>query len=114
MHQRALPYFDSVPASELLLAHQSVEAPVPVVDVAAGEVTSQAIFFDPVQFEVAERFAVPASDGGEAVLAVECLLEEGFLVFDGAGFAPGFGHARLVHPVVQQVCVAGVDVDVAE
>lgn len=114
MHQRALPHFDSMPASELLLAHQSMEAPVPVVDIAAREMSSQAIFFDPVQFEVAERFPVPASDGGEAVLAVECLLEEGFLVFDGAGFAPAFGDARLVHPVVEEVCVAGVDVDVAE
>ena len=114
MHQRALPHFDSVPASELLFAYQSVEASVPVIDIAACEMSSQTVFFDPVQFEVAEWFAVPASDGGEAVLAVECLLEERFLVFDGAGFAPGFGDARLVHPVVEQVCVAGVDVNVAE
>lgn len=90
-----------------------MEAAVPVVDVAAGEVAAQTVFLDPVELEVAEGFAVPAADGGEAVFAVEGLLEEGFLVVDGAGFAPGFGHARLVHPVVEEVGVAGVDVDVA-
>lgn len=90
MHQRALPHFHSVPSSELLFAYQSVEAPVPVVDVAACEVSSQMVFFDPVEFEVSEWFAVPASDGGEAMFAVQCLLEESFLGFDGAGDAPCF------------------------
>lgn len=84
MHQRALPHLDSMPASEFLLTYQSMEASVPVIDIAAREVSSQTIFFNPVQFEVAERFAVPASDGGEAVFAIECLFEERFLVFDRA------------------------------
>lgn len=115
MHQRALPHLHPVPAPELLLADQGVEAAVPVVvDVAAGgEVAAQAVLFHPVELEVAERFAVPAADGGEAVFALEGVLEEGFLVVDGAGFVPGFGHARLVHPVVEEVGVAGVEVDVA-
>ena len=90
-----------------------MEAPVPIIDIAAREVSAQLIFFDPVELEVSEWFAVPASDGGEAMLAVQSLLEEAFLGFDGARDAPGFGDTRLVHPVVQQVCVAGLDVDVA-
>ena len=114
MHERARPDLDSMRASELLFADQSVEAAVPVIDVAAREVAAQAVLLDPVELEVAERLAVPAADGGEAVLAVQALLKESLLGLDGAGDAPGSGDARLVHPVVQQVRVAGVDVDVAE
>lgn len=114
MHQRTRPHFDPMLASKLLLAHQSVEAPVPVVDIAARQMPPQVILLDPVEFEVTERFAVPAADGGEAVLAAQGLLEEEFLRFVRAGDAPEGGDAGLVHPVVQQVCVAGVDVDVAQ
>ena len=69
VHQRARPHLDPVLPAELLLAHQGVEAPVPVVKVAAREVTAQVVFLDPVELEVAERFAVPAANGGEAMLA---------------------------------------------
>ncbi len=100
MHQRAHPHVHSMPPSELLLPHQGVEAPVPVVDVAAREVSAQLVFFDPVQLEVSERLAVPAADGREAVLAVQTAFEECFLGFDGAGDAPGCRDTRLVHPIV--------------
>ena len=113
MHQRARPHIHPVPSSEFLLAHQSMEAPVPIIDVTAREVSAQVIFLDPVEFEVSERFAVPASNGGKAVFVVEGVLEEDFLGFGGAGDAPCVGDAGLVHPVVEQFCVAGMDVDVA-
>lgn len=101
MHQRARPDIHSVPASKLLLAYERVQAPVPVVDVAAREVPAQVVLLDPVEFKVAERFAVPAADGGEAVLVIQGVLEKGFLGLRGAGDAPGGGDAGLVHPVVQ-------------
>lgn len=113
VHQRARPDIHPVPAPKLLFAHERVQAPVPVVDVTAREVPAQVILLDPVELKVAERFAVPAADGGEAVLVVQGVLEKGFLGLGGAGDAPGGGDAGLVHPIVQQVCVAGVDVDVA-
>ena len=90
-----------------------MEAPVPIINVAAREVSAQVIFLDPIEFEVSERFPVPASDGGEAVFVVEIVFEEVFLDFGGAGDAPCVGDAGLVHPVVEEFCVAGVDVDVA-
>lgn len=101
MHERARPHLDPMRASELLFADESVEAAVPVIDVAAREVAAQAVLLDPVELEVAERLAVPAADGGEAVLAGQALLKERLLGLDGAGDAPGSGDARLVHPVVQ-------------
>lgn len=101
MHQRARPDVHPVPAPKFLLAHERVQAPVPVVDVAAREVPAQVVLLDPVEFKVAERFAVPAADGGEAVLVVQGVLEEGFLGLGRAGDAPGGGDAGLVHPVVQ-------------
>lgn len=70
MHQRTRPHFHSVPSSEFLCAHESMEAPVPVIDIAAREMSSQLIFFDPIKLEVAEWFAVPAPDGGEAMFAI--------------------------------------------
>ena len=90
-----------------------MEAPVPIVDVAAREVSAQVIFFDPVELKVSEWFPIPASDGGEAVFIVEGVFEEVFLGFSGAGDAPCVGDAGLVHPVVEKFCVAGVDVNVA-
>ena len=113
MHQRARPYIHPVPSSEFLLAHQSMEAAVPIIEVAAREVSAQVILLDPVEFKVSERFPVPASNGGEAVFVVEGVFEEVFLGFDGAGDAPCVGDAGLVHPVVEEFCVARVDVDVA-
>ena len=113
MHQRARPHIHPVPSSEFLLPHQSMEAPVPIIDVAAREVSAQVIFLDPVEFKVPEWFPVPASDGGEAVFVIEGVFEEGFLGFGGAGDAPCTGDAGLVHPVVEEFCVARVDVDVA-
>ena len=113
MHQRARPHIHPVPSSELLLADQSMEAAVPIVEVAAREVSAQVVLLDPVEFKVSERFAVPASDDGEAVFVVEGVFEEVFLGFGGAGDAPCVGDAGLVHPVVEEVCVARVDVDVA-
>ena len=101
MHQRARPDIHPVPSSEFLLAHESMDAPVPVVDVAAREMSSQLVFLDPVEFKVSEGFAVPASYGGEAVFVIEGVLEEGFLGFGGAGDAPCVGDAGLVHPVVE-------------
>ena len=101
MHQSTRPYIHPVPSSKFLFTHQSMEAPVPVVDVAAREMSSQVVFLDPVEFKVAERFAVPASDGGEAVFVVQGVFEEGFLGFCGAGDAPCVGDAGLVHPVVE-------------
>ena len=90
-----------------------MEAPVPIIDVATCEVSAQVIFLDPVEFEVSERFPVPASDDREAVFVVESVFEEGFLGFGRAGDTPGVGDAGLVHPVVEEFRVAGVDVDVA-
>ena len=113
MHQRARPHVHPVPSSEFLLAHQSMEAPVPIIEVAAREVSAQVIFLDPVEFKVSEWFPVPASDGGEAMFIVEGVFEEVFLGFGRAGDAPCMGDAGLVHPVVEEFCVAGVDVDVA-
>ena len=90
-----------------------MKAPVPIIDVAARKVSAKVIFLDPVEFKVSEWFPVPASDGGEAVFVVEGVFEEGFLDFGGAGDAPCVGDTGLVHPVVEEFCVAGVDVDVA-
>ena len=70
MHQRTRPHIHPVPPSKLVLTHESMEAPVPIIDVAAREMSPQLIFLDPVQLKVSERFAVPASYGGEAVLVI--------------------------------------------
>lgn len=113
MDQRARPHIHPVPSSEFLLAHQSMEAAVPIIDVAAREVSAQVILLDPVEFKVSERFAVPASDDGEAVFVVEGVFEKVFLGFSGARDAPCVGDARLIHPGVEEFCVARVDVDVA-
>ena len=100
VHERAHPHLHSVLASKLLFPHESMEASVPIIEVAAREVSAQMIFFDPVKLKVSKRFAVPASNGREAMLAVQCGLEEGFLDFDGARDAPCGGDTGLVHPVV--------------
>lgn len=100
VHERTHPKLHSMLASKLLFTHKSMEASVPIIEVAASKVSPQVIFFDPVKLEVAKRFAVPASNGREAMLAVQCGLEECFLDFNGARDAPCGGDTGLVHPVM--------------
>ncbi len=104
MHQRAEPGTHTVRPAELVLADKTVQASIPIADVAA-EMLAQSIFLDPVDLEVAERLAVPAADDGNAVSAGEAALEELFLVGQRALLAPEVRHAGVVHPSVQQLRV---------
>ena len=100
MHERTHPQLHSMLSSKFLFPHKSMEASVPVIEVAACKVSPQVIFFDPVKLKVSKRFAVPAPNGREAMLAVQCGLEKGFLDFDGPRDAPCGGNTGLVHPVM--------------
>lgn len=113
MHQCAHPDLDPVASTKLLLPHQSMKASIPVIDIATRDMPAQMIFFDPVQLEVAKGFTVPAADDGEAMFVIQGACEKHLLRGGGPGDAPEGGDAWLIHPVVQEVGVAGVKIDVA-
>lgn len=109
MHQRAQPYPHTMRPAELLLPDERMDATVPVAEIVARELPPEMVFLDPVELEVAERFAVPAADDGETMLAVQRAAQEGFLLGARAAFAPHGVDAGVVHPGVQEVGVAGID-----
>lgn len=75
-----------------------------------NSILPQLILFDPVNLKITKGFAVPAADHGEGVFRAEGVLEEGFLAFDVAGGGPEVVDAGFVHPFVEEVGVAGVEV----
>lgn len=108
MHQRAQPNPDPMRTSELLFAHQTVEAPIIIAYV--REVLGYWVLLHPVYLEIAKGFAVPAAYHRHTVLRLEGVLEEVLLVGLGTGFAPEIGDSRVVHPFVQVFAVGEADV----
>lgn len=101
MDQRAQPDQYSVWSAEFLLAHEQVNTPVIVVH--AIQQSSQRVFLHPVNLEVAEGLAVPASDDGEAVSARQILQEKLLLYRTLAAHLPHRFDSRVIHPAVQRV-----------
>jgi len=64
---------------------------------------TQDILHDPVDLEIAEWLAIPASNYGKGVAGFEICFEERFLCADRAVAAPEFGDAGDVHPFVEEL-----------
>lgn len=98
VHKSAQPDLDSVSASELLLAHQAMEAAIPITDY--RDMLPDVVFFDPVYLKVTERPAVPATNDWERVLRSQSILEELLLMRQVTILTPEMRHSRIVHPLV--------------
>jgi len=71
------------------------------------------VFFDPINLEVSERFAVETSDDWKAMFIVQGRCKESFLDIDRTLHAPSRRYSGLIHPVMEKVRIAWMDVDVA-
>lgn len=103
VHKCTQPNLHSVRSPELLFAHQAMKSSIPITHY--RHVLSKVVLLYPVYLEVAKWLAVPASYDWKGVLGLEAVLDENFLMGNVALFTPEMRHARVVHPLVQVLCV---------
>ena len=86
MHQSTQPHLDPVRPPELILPNKTMDPTIVVAHM--GHITSQLIFFDPVDLEIAKRFPIPTPYNREAMPTLQTILEEFFLMFLRSALAP--------------------------
>ena len=77
-----------------------MEPSVPVAVIMTAQISTQPILFHPIQFEIAERFPIPAAYDRKAVFGVEGIAEHLLLHGTRACHAEEGVDAGVVHPSV--------------